>query len=48
MKVVLEEKTGFGEVLTPFFRGLLPEVLNLQATSFMQSFKWKVLSMNNR
>jgi hypothetical protein len=24
MKVVLEGKTGFGEVLTPFFRGLLP------------------------
>jgi len=27
-------------------RGFLPEVLNLEVTSFMQSFKWKTLIMN--
>jgi len=29
-------------------RMLLPELLNLEATSFIQSFKWKLLSMNHR
>ena len=40
VKVVLEGKTEFDEVLTPFFRGLLPVLANFQNLASMQHSKW--------
>src|SRR4030042_727783 len=45
---LFRKSPNFGATCNPLFHRFLPEVVNLEATSYMQSFKWKALIMNAR